>query len=195
MLLTTSPDPVWSELGIRAAPLITWLHQLIAEAAGPPARSGELIAGQRSTRVFGALPKRGLVRVSAASTVMPDAKWIRLRAGVPRDSWPSELAGIYSISTAAESSPSATYAVNWPAEESDLRTADLDLLKARLGVERVTLDAPEENGEEESSGMLAHWLAERSLRPLLAGLLVALFLGELLLANRTRRAPAGHAAQ
>lgn len=194
VLLTTSPDPAWSELGIRAAPLITWLHQLIAEATGTPARSGELMAGQRSTRVFTALPKRGLVRVSAASTVMPDAKWIRLRAGVPQEPWPSDRAGVYTISTAAESSPSATYAVNWPAEESDLRTADLDLLKSRLGVERVTLDAPGEDREYESSEMLARWLAERSLRPLLAGLLVALFLGELLLANRTQRAPTGHAA-
>ncbi len=59
---------------------------------------------------------------------------------------------------------------------------------------RVTLEAPVEDREYESSGMLERWLAERSLRPLLAGLLVALFLGELLLANRTQRAPTGHAA-
>jgi hypothetical protein len=194
MVLTTSPDPVWSDLGVRAAGLITWLHRLVEEATGPASAVATFQAGERTRHRFGSLPAEGLARVSSTSDPSARSSWIRIVDGAPQEDWPTDFPGLYSVRTAGHGSPPSLYAVNWPAEESDLTQITLPQLKARLGCEQVTLEAAARLGQKAERGLLAGLLANRD--PMLAVplLLVLLFLTELVLAQRTHQPGAATSA-
>jgi hypothetical protein len=189
-LLTTSPDPKWSDLGSRAAGLITLVHRLIALSAGPPGASANLVAGESSTRSFASLPADALVRVTGRAGGEAVTHWVRLAGGTPREPWPTEQAGLYSIYARGESSPVALYAVNWPAEESDTTLMAPGEIAGLLGVDGVEQVFEDESSRVREESLLARLGRRFPPEPTLAVLLVALFAVELGAANRARAAAA-----
>ncbi len=184
VVLTTSPDPAWSELGIRAAGLLTWVHRLIEESAGPPANVASFRVGVRTRHRFGGLPPQGLVRVSAVSDPQGKLAWVRVADGAPEQDWPTDHPGLYAVRAAGKHRRPSLYAVNWPAAESDLSPISLSRLKARLGLERVTLELADRGTAGEEPGVLARLLADRDAMLALPLLLILLFVTEVMLANR-----------
>jgi hypothetical protein len=194
VLLTTNPDPRWSELGTRAAGLLTWLHVLIDATVGPPASVAAFTVGQKRPHRFGALPESGLVSVtpagesaapSGAAAAAP-AGWIRLNQGVPTTAWPTPAAGIYRVRAPGPPTAEALYAVNWPSEESDLTPATAELLQGRLGSMDVAIMDLSESWRAAVSdrpSSLARWLEPG---PVVAAALLLVFIAEVLLANRRR---------
>ena len=189
-LLTTSPDPKWSDLGTRAAGLITLFFGLIDRAAGPPDLAANFTAHQQSRRIFAGLRPDGLLRVARLNDRAAESTWVRLTQGVPDRDWPTDSAGLYGIRTAGKSQPSAIYAVNWPAAESDTTPITLDEITAILGTSEVEqrLDSqPDNAGSATALARLSRLLPPE---PAAAVLLVLLFITELLLGNRRRAAKA-----
>ena len=140
LALTTSPDPQWSDLGVRAAGLLTWLHRTLDEALGPPTAVAQFTAGQSPLDVFDVLPAAALVHVSVQGRVRREPTWVRLSRGVPQQPWPTDVAGIYTARSGGADESTALYAVNWPAEESDLTPITRDGIVRALGMEQVTLE-------------------------------------------------------
>ncbi|MEW6250390.1 MAG: BatA domain-containing protein [Planctomycetota bacterium] len=134
--LTTGPDPLWSELGVRAAGLLTWLHRLVSEAVGPPGAAASFSAGELTRQAFAALPASGSVQVSGPGV----EQWARVAAGQPQEPWPTPAPGIYTLRARPTDAPAALYAVNWPAEEFDFTLINRDRLVRALGVEDVALE-------------------------------------------------------
>jgi hypothetical protein len=190
IMLTTSPDPAWSELGIRAAGLLTWVHRLIEEAAGPPSNVASFRVGERTRHRFGGLPTQGLVRVSSISDPQDKPAWVRVADGAPEQDWPTDQPGLYAVRAAGKHGRPSLYAVNWPAAEADLTPISLPRLKARLGLERVTLELADGRAAEAQPGVLARLLADKDPMLVLPLLLMVLFVTEVMLANRPGRAQA-----
>ncbi len=136
VLLTTSPAPRWSDLGVRAAGLLTWLHERVDEAVGPPTGVRMFIAGERCDGGFATLPRDGVV-----SVVREDEDgapvWRQLAGGQPREPWPTEQPGVYAIREGGL--VRARYAVNWPDVEFELSPVTREALSDRLGTDRVRL--------------------------------------------------------
>lgn len=176
-LLTTSPAPDWSELGVRAAGLLTWLHELIDEAVGPPQAVAELFVGEVDRRGFAALPADGHVQVRRRAA--PGQVWsIQLTKGAPARPWPAERPGAYEISAPGNLKTVVVYVVNWPAAESDLAPIDIDALRPLLGSEALTMtDEPSE--ARAAGGAVRALLDSVSLSRVVAFLLLASFLAEL----------------
>ena len=140
VVLTTSPDPEWSDLGVRAAGLMTWLHALVGAGLGRPTAAEQFTAGQTSHAVFAELPAAGLVTIAAAPPAEVPDQWVRLKAGEPQQPWPTSRAGLYTVRGPSGTGRVARYAVNWPAEEFDLTPISHAELVRTLGTERVTLE-------------------------------------------------------
>jgi len=191
LLLTTSPDPAWSELGLRAAGLLTWLHTLLQDALPPPDRVAMFTAGQATRRSFAGLPDRGIAHVVS----LTDEGWrpvtVRVANAEPGEPWPTALPGLYEIRTSdPQSGERIVYAVNWPAEESNLRPIGSDRLAALLGISAAQLQVTAERGDgEEQPGRLERLLVLRDPARGLPLLLLAVVVAELLLANRRRPTP------
>lgn len=186
LALTTSPDPQWSDLGVRAAGLLTWLHSAVDEALGPPTAASQFTAGQTPDDAFASLPAGGLVYVSVQAEAEREPTWVRLSAGRPRQPWPTNIAGIYTVRATGGAGGTALYAVNWPAEESDLTPISHAELVRTLGTEQVTLARPDDASVGVSSGWLRRLLRISDfVRPLGLALLL-LFLVEMALATRRR---------
>ncbi len=182
LALTTSPDPQWSDLGVQAAGLLTWLHRLVDEALGPPTAVAQFTAGQSPLDPLPALPAGALVHVSVQGQTKREPTWVRLNRGVPQQPWPTDVAGLYTVRSGGGES-TALYAVNWPAEESDLTPIDRDGLVRALGTEVVTLEAGDQQGEQ--SARWPAWL--RWLRDpgqTLGLMLLVLFVAEMAFAAR-----------
>ncbi len=147
LLLTSSPDPDWSELGVRAAGLLTWLHHLMRAALGPADRTASFLAGQVDQRPFAGLPARGraLVRRTDSPEPVP-AESARLVDGRPADGWPTAQPGIYAVHAGPRRPAAALYTVNWPAEESDLTVASAERLAQLLGSGNVRLVSDDDSG-------------------------------------------------
>lgn len=188
VLLTTAPDPSWSDLGVRAAGLLTWLHRVVDEAQGAPSAAAQLTAGEQSRHVFGTLPGSGLVAVTPPGKPERQRTWLRLANGVPRQSWPTDAVGLYTIQAAADETRAARYAVNWPTEEFDLRPITRGELVRKLGTDRLTIEKTGAftNGTERARSYWLTMLANPAR--LLAYLLLALFVLELVVAGRRREA-------
>lgn len=186
VLLSTSPDPDWSDLAIEAAGLLTWLHTLLAESLGPPASVAEFSIHEQTTHRFAALPDHGSVRVVGPAGDAARAVWIALESGTPRGGWPTDRAGLYAIHAAADGPPTARYAVNWPAAESDLTPIDADALRGRLGrdlaVSHVDRPGATAGADRVRWGDARTWMA---------GLLLGALLAEGWLAGRSIRPAAG----
>lgn len=187
VLLTTSPDPQWSELGVRAGGLLTWLHELLQEALGSPDAAATFTAGQTTHYSFGGLPDRGVARVFSTTDAggKPISVW--LSNGEPTQGWPTQQPGIYAIRLSRKDAREMLYAVNWPPEESDLRAVTTDRLAALLGVPEVAIEGGETVEEETRSSRFARLTGLRDGARLLPLVLLGLVLGELLLAGRVRQ--------
>ena len=189
MMLTTAPDPQWGDLGIRAAGLLTWLHHLVEQAAGSPDAVTAFTLHEQTRHRFADMPDTGLARVSLQDSAAAQPAWIRLSDGVPRIPWPTEHAGIYTLSVPRSDRQATTYVVNWPAEESQLDPIALPRLRQLLGCDEVLMDTPHTDGMRRPATLLDRVRALRDLRKPLAALLLAIFLFEALLAA-SRSTPA-----
>ena len=187
-LLTTSPDPAWSDLGIRAAGLITWLHMLVEQSLGPPKAVAAFTHDQQSRRGFASLPSAGLIRASSDSDADYKPIWRRLSAGRPEQSWPTDRAGIFKLHAPGTDRQITTYVVNWPPEESCLDPINLPALRQLLGTEHVRLETPNTERHPRQSELFRGLFSGDNLRKALAGLLLALFLFELVLPRQRHRA-------
>jgi hypothetical protein len=184
LLLTTSPAPAWSDLGIRAAGLLTWLHELVDEATGPPTAVATFTLGQQTRQPLGGLPPGGLVQVVREAATEAAPVWVRLKEGVPETPWPTDRAGAYAVSAAGQSGPSARYVVNWPPEESQLAPISSAELRRRLGLEDVVLETAAERHATPATTLSDRLLPGGDLRPLLGAALLAVFAAEMVLSAR-----------
>ncbi len=137
LALATSPDPAWSELGVRAVGLMAWLHGLVAEGTGPATAAAMFTAGQTSEHVFASLPETGLVQVTRMGEPDAEPAWIRLAGGRPQPPWPTDEAGLYVIRGGG--GQAARYAVNWPTEEFDLTRVTEEALQRITGLPSVSI--------------------------------------------------------
>lgn len=186
LLLTTSPDPQWSDLGTRAAGLLTWLHQLLREALGPPDAVATFTAGQVSRHSFAGLPGRGIAWVSSLSHGAGKPIAVPLSNAEPTTGWPTAQPGIYAVRTGGRAAREMLYAVNWPAEVSDLTAIEADRLGVLLGVKDVVLEGVEATMHEVESALFSRLIGLRDPARALPFVLLVLLLGELLLAGRAR---------
>ncbi len=156
LALTTSPDPAWSELGIRAAGLLAWLHGLVAEGTGQPTAAAMFTAGQASEHVFASLPETGLVQVTRMGEPDTEPVWIRLAGGRPQPPWPTDEAGLYVVRGGG--AQAARYAVNWPAEEFDFTPVTEEALQRATGLPVVSIstEGSAVSGRSHRSGQAWH---------------------------------------
>ena len=190
-LLTTTPDPSWSELGIRAAGLLTWLHHLADSALGAPSAAAQFTAGETTTRPFPALTGTGPAEVRALHAAGQPTAWVRLRDGQPESPWPTIPAGRYAVRLADEPLSRAEYVANWPAEEFDLTPLTAADLPRWLGEVRANFVYC--GGSERSIGGRGSWHQPTPAQALGAAI-AALFLLETVLSVRRGRMPSGSAA-
>lgn len=187
VLLATSPDPAWSDLGLRAAGLLSWLNALAVRNRPESDRAANFTLGQRSQRVFAGLPDRGSV------TVRPDGaaegRRVALDAGQPVDGWPTRAAGLYEV-VADNGRILARYAVNWPPDESDLRPITPERAAGILGVQAVSFEAPGGAAAAASGPAAAFFTGLADPHALLAIGLIVLVAGEALLSARRPAGPA-----
>lgn len=181
--LTTSPDPAWSDLGVRAAGLLTWLHGLVEEALGPPTAVGQFTAGEVVQTPLPALPEAGLVRVALLGDSRREPIWVRLRGGRPRQPWPTEVPGVYTV-RAAGGAARAQFVVNWPAEEFDLTPIRQPGLVRALGTERVRLEHKGMPNTEQEPSRLVRMLRFATPARMLGLALLVLFVTEMAVAAR-----------
>ena len=186
VLLTTSPDPQWSELGVRAAGLLTWLHELLREALGSPDAVATFTAGETTRHCFAGLPSQGAARVVSLTDRGRASISVRLSNGEPAQGWPTGQPGIHAVRAGRRGLRETLYAVDWPAEESDLTAIAADRLAALLGVGEVALEGGEAAGPEAKLTLFSRLTRLRDAARVLPFVLLALLLGELLSANRAR---------
>ncbi len=181
VLLATSPAPRWSDLGIRAAGLLTLVHSLAADPAQLAAPS-DFVAGNVETAVLAGLPARGNASVRRIMPGRSAVKWVTLNGGRPESGWPTDEPGVYEASVG---DARALYSVNVAAEEADLTPLAPDALAQTLGPERVRFIR--ESSNEGDAPLLASLLARADIRALTAGLLFALVAVEWWMSERGRR--------
>lgn len=179
LLLTTSPAPAWSELGIRAGGTLAWLHELVDTSADAPGTVATLHVDQASRQAFHTLPPNGLVTIERVGDPS-DRHWRRLSAGTPAHAWPASRPGHYRIH-AADSDDDAYYAVNWPADELDLTRATVGEIRQQTKIANIEL-------ETESDPATEHDNAGRpfSIDRALAWLILLIFTAELVTATARR---------
>lgn len=148
LLLATSPEPEWSELGVRAAGMLSWLHALCERRAAVGPRAADFVAGSQpgpdwlgeTTSESILLTREGNPAPDGFDTT-PDPATIGLRlvGGRPAQGWPTARPGIYRLevpvarSTVAQRTV-AMYSINWPPEESDLRRTGADAIRHPFGI-------------------------------------------------------------
>lgn len=181
VLLTTSPDPLWSELGIDAGPLLVWLHALISAALGPPGSAAEFVVGDVAEHRFASIGPRGVLRVVPAEGSGPpisvDTSDI---AAAPR--WPTEQPGGFRVVEGDRTA--AVYAVNLPADETDYQRLPVEAIEARLGVSDLQVErAPTGEAHASASGPDG-WASPRNVA---GAALLALLLAEAWLARPSRQ--------
>jgi len=194
VLLTTSPDPAWSELGMRAAGLLTWLHELLNQSLGSSDAVAEFTAGESTRHSFGSLPGRGNAWITRVTDPGGELGTRRVSAGEPDEDWPATGPGVYAVRSGRSIGPAALYAVNWPAAESDLRSIAADPLATLLGVESVELVGEETDDDQSEQEFWARLFAIHDAARVLPFALLALVLLELFMGNRGRSGDASREA-
>lgn len=193
-LLMTSPDPAWSDLGRRAAGLLTWLHERARFAARGQARSANYTVGQTVGELFPRLPTNGTVTVRRVGRDDADATRIAIDEGALARGWPTDKPGLYEITDTNTAERRALYAVNWPQAESDLSVATEPELRASLGVEDVSVIAPSADDDAPRPEGWAAALGMLEPRSVLLGALLGLLVLELALSGTRRAAASGASA-
>lgn len=178
-LLATSPDPAWSELGIRAGGLLTWMHNLIGRTQSLADRAIQHTIGEPLSMPIG-LPRGVNETKLIAETETREAISLPLVDGRIVE-LPIRDPGIYSIRS-PDNGPAIRIAANWPPEESQLETISADKIGELLGVDavEVTTGLP-----EEIKAPVPDWLAKvRNPQALFSLILMAVFAAEVWLSRR-----------
>ena len=188
-LFTTSPDPQWSEFGIRAAGLLAWFHERLRATASDAGRVAGFVAHTEARHAFAGLS--GPARVSVRR-VAPDAAregTVALEA-TPAPAWPADSPGLYEVYQRSTAAILASYAVNWPAEESELTPIAADRLSALLGVADVRVEgAAEADGHGGTAGWAGGFRQLRATDVFAGALLVLLVVEQLGAGGVFRRSP------
>jgi hypothetical protein len=188
VLLTTSPDPRWSELGMRAAGLLTWLHELLQESRRLPGAVTTFTAAEVTRRSFPGLPSRATARVLLLTDEGGKVSAVRLADGQPEGGWPTDQPGIYAVRTSGGGTQEIRYAVNWPAEESDLTPIEPDRLQVLLGVADVAIERVASTLAEAKPSVFSRLLGGCDAARALPLVLLGFVLLELRLASHMRSA-------
>jgi hypothetical protein len=194
LLLTTAPDPAWSDLGIRAAGLLIWLHRLVDEGRGPPTRTAAFTLGETTRQRFAEFPASGWVRVIAPGETDAPPAWTRLADAEPVNPWPTDEVGAYTLLISDSEERSAVYVANPSPAESRLARAGAAELRRALGVARVEVQASEDWQGERPTSLWRRLSAGSDPRVPLSAVLVLVCVLELWLARRRGRSagrPAG----
>lgn len=189
LAITTTPDPGWSDLGVRAAGLLTWLHRLVEEAGGSPTCIADFIAGESPLDTFPPLPEASLVYVARQGRRGESPTWVRLSQGVPQQPWPTDQVGVYEARTGTAPDQRVLYAVNWPREEFAPTPITRPELERILGTPNVRLQAGDDDQAALHTGVLSRLLSFRDGTGPLGLLLLVLFVVEMAVASR-RSSPA-----
>jgi hypothetical protein len=187
LLLTTAPDPVWSDLGIRAAGLLTWLHRLVDEGRGLPTRAAGFALGETTRQRFAVFPASGWVRVIAPGEAEGPPAWTRLAEGEPVNPWPTDEVGVYTLLASEGGERSAAYVVNQSPTESRLARAGVAELRRALRVARVEVDASKDWAGESPLSLWGRLSAGSDLRVPLSVVVVLACVLELWLARPRRK--------
>jgi hypothetical protein len=180
-LITTSPDPQWSDIGIRASGLLSWLHALIARTQESADSVRNITIGEPLRPPLPWPAGRGVPGVQNEIDGAPLTVPLRPLEGRIED-FPARVPGVYVLRPA--DGPPIRIAANWPREESDLRPITIDRLKEILGTDHVLIS--EDTGAATPSAA-GRWLSG-SLDPLTWWplLLIGVVAAEMWLASRTR---------
>jgi len=187
VLLATAPDPGWSDLGIRAGGLLTWLHLLVARQQATREAVADIAAGTQTQQPLPGLSGSGLATVTYESKTPTQSWWVRLADGKPERPWPADQPGVYRVE-AMGTETTARYVVNWPAEESRLAPLSPEALPRLLGIRNARLDFGVPAAGTRSVGLVGRLLTSGAARKVLAGMLLLAFVLELWLASRRRPA-------
>lgn len=184
-MLPTSPDPDWSDLGQRAAGLLTLLHELLRRAQPPAENITEFVAQHASRDPLGDPAFNGTVVVGRDADRAAKGERVRLSGGRPATPWPADQPGLYTISD--NGTTVARYAVNWPPEESDPTPITLERVRGLIGRTGVTVDVgqntPANGSDIGAAANLGHFVGADAIAALLATFLVI----EIILAARGNR--------
>jgi hypothetical protein len=132
--IATSADPACSDLGIRAAGLLTFAHVLMGRGTHGEIDCADFQVGDLTRRPFASLPETGEVSVRRVDPPMDDVSARQMTPEGPDSPWPTDSPGLYLVeATGSTEAPRAAYSVNWPAEESDLARIGLSDIADRLG--------------------------------------------------------------
>lgn len=153
-LMASSPDPAWSELGIRAGGLLTWLHTLIGRTQAAADRAIQFTIGE-SLRSPIILPRSVKSATLISETEITDEMALRPVDGRIAD-LPIRVPGAYAIKS-PDSGPAFRIAANWPGEESELAAISPERIRELLGVDEVRVG---DGLEEEQAVPGAWWLAK-----------------------------------
>lgn len=132
LLLAVAPDPQSSDLGLRAAALLTWLHAVAREAHGRPQGIANVLVGDELTGAFAPLDERGVELTG------PDFERV-FEPGDADRRWPTRSSGVYLLRTDGNAVPAGVYCANWPPEESDLSPVTPERVSQFLGVDSMTV--------------------------------------------------------
>jgi len=160
LAVATSPDPRWSRLGVRAAPLLTLLHEAIHETRPALDSVWELEVGQRRNSAPGSLPDSATLEVRQILPLEQSGPrlWsLEVRQGLPVDPWPTPSAGCYSVRVVGQSRDAGIYTVNWPPHESDLGRISEEEIARALGVADVRVRVFAEHSATLQSQDRAGW--------------------------------------
>lgn len=184
VLLTTSPDPMWSDLGVRAAGLLEYMHLLMVGGTARDDTRAGVPAGATLAKPPVDVGERTSCTVQRVAP--PDGKSTAIRVTSSRADppWPTGTPGVYAVRAAGSDGPVGLYAVNWPAEESDLRPIEQGRLRQLLGTENVTLESTDTPQETDTKSTASRrWIDPTYAAALM---LLALLIGELFLAGRSK---------
>lgn len=184
--VATSPDPAWSDLGQRAAGLLTLLHRIVEHAADVVAEVPGFIVGESTRARLRGMPERGTARVRCLTDATVEPERVGIESSLPQRDWPTPTAGVFAVSYQGARRAEDYYVVAWPAEESDLTPISLDEIARRLGVRSVEVTARSRRSQSDppATELIAlEFTAESGV----ALLLIVAMLLELVVANRSTR--------
>lgn len=180
-LLGASLDPRFSDLGIRAAALLTWMHALLGGVDDPAAPGAGHLVGEVPSA-----PRLSNFAATLRQFDYATRSW-RDRAFQATAASPHE-AGVLVAGPVAARSRREVVAFNWPPEESDLTEISAAQLREITGIEGMSLQRIGRAADGAQTGARPRF--SDALRPTqLIGLFLLLsLLVELMFANRAPRA-------
>lgn len=182
VLLATSPDPAWSELGVRAAGLLEWLHGMMRSGDGSEPASAFVAGTQVDALPIAAADRTPL---SVVRLVPPDSRQfsVRMVDGKAEPRLPTDLPGVYGVRAATADVATAAYGVNWPNEEAELAAIEPERVRQLLGTDAVSFETTESIGEQREQTATPRMIDPKMP---IAALLLAALAAEMWLARNPR---------